>query len=358
MKLVASLVCLALLALVGSALVFGEETSDEVGFAGVQFEPVAIMTAEQKAELGITGDHGIVIAVVTEGGPAERAGLKLGDYATMFGDMEVPDLTVKGRGVEHHTWRLYMRTVYASVRAGKPIPVQIVRGGKEMTLTIHPVSAEEAHRLQGDEAAAAAGPVPALADAGPARSQTFDFESLEEGAFFPFPFHPFEGRWRVGLDPVSPGNHVLRQDHTVLPWAVLLVAGPGCALEDGRASIRFYPVSGVCDASAGIIFRAQDEKNYYVVRPNALEDNFRIYIVKDGIRTELGSLQVTPPVKKKWHTLEVSFEGTTFRATFDGAHAVEAHDDTFTSGWCGLWTKADSITLFDDFTFAPTREGR
>ena len=138
-----------------------------------------------------------------------------------------------------------------------------------------------------------------------------------------------------------------------MPPSCLLIAGKGRCYRDGTASVRFLPVSGVTDASAGIIFRAQDPLNYYVARPNALEDNFRIYIVKDGIRTELGSVTVTPPPKNTWHTFEVTFHGPTFRATLDGKDLVEARDETFTSGWCGLWTKADSVTLFDDLKVTP-----
>jgi hypothetical protein len=53
--------------------------------------------------------------------------------------------------------------------------------------------------------------------------------------------------------------------------------------------------------------------------------------------------------------IEVEFRGDTFRATLDGRDAVEARDATFSSGWCGLWTKADSVTLFDDLRVVPAK---
>jgi hypothetical protein len=144
------------------------------------------------------------------------------------------------------------------------------------------------------------------------------------------------------------GGAALRQDRMILPWAVALVAGKGLAYGDAKASVRFMPVSGVADASGGIVFRAQDPLNYYLVRPNALEDNFRLYVVKDGVRKQLATVQVTPPELRTWHVIEVEFKGDAFRATLDGKDVLEARDATFASGWCGLWTKADSVTLFDD----------
>ena len=53
-----------------------------------------------------------------------------------------------------------------------------------------------------------------------------------------------------------------------------------------------------------------------------------------------------------WHTLRVDFEGNEFTVTFDGAKVIEATDQSFpNAGKVGVWTKADSVTLFDDFTY-------
>ena len=144
------------------------------------------------------------------------------------------------------------------------------------------------------------------------------------------------------------GNAVLRQDRSVLPWATLVVAGEGRAYADATARVRFMPLSGVADASGGVVFRAQSGKDYYLARANALEDNFGLYLMKGNVRTELKSVRVTPPRENAWHTIEVTFTGSSFRATLDGKDPVEATDGTYGSGWCGLWTKADSVTLFDD----------
>jgi hypothetical protein len=50
-----------------------------------------------------------------------------------------------------------------------------------------------------------------------------------------------------------------------------------------------------------------------------------------------------------WHTLEATAEGTRIRISFDGKEIISADDGTFAMGKVGLWTKADSITSFDDF---------
>jgi hypothetical protein len=142
----------------------------------------------------------------------------------------------------------------------------------------------------------------------------------------------------------------------VIPWAVALVTGEHRAFSDGVATVRFRPEAGVTDASGGIVFRARDAKNYYVVRANALEENFRLYVVKDGVRTQIGGAEDIPlPPFRAWHVIEVTFRGTSIRATLNGGFPVEVTDETFSSGWTGLWTKADSVTLFDDFHVVPIR---
>jgi hypothetical protein len=340
--------CLVLLPLLATKA--GAAPGWAKGHVGFRLEPLVILSASQRAELGVTGDHGVVVATITEGGPAEKAGLKAGDHVLRFGGEDVPDLLTDTEE-PRHLWHVAVRYLIENVPAGIPIEMVVERDGTTKTITVTPIPEAEFHRLQADEALH--GTLPSLAQAGPPQPLSIGFEGVAEGALLPDGFFPYEGRWRVVMEPGSKGNAVLRQDKTVLPWAVLLVAGKGRAFADGKASVRFMPQKGIQDASGGIVFRAQDPKNYYVVRPNALENNFRIYIVKDGIRTELGSATVTPPSENAWHVFDVTFVGPKFRATLDGKDVVEATDDTFASGWCGLWTKADSVTLFDDLKVTP-----
>jgi len=88
---------------------------------------------------------------------------------------------------------------------------------------------------------------------------------------------------------------------------------------------------------------------YYVVRANALEDNFRLYDYDRG-RHQVATARVKPPALGQWHTVRVVVVGDRIQAWLDGALHLDHRDSRFPSGGIGLWTKADSITAFDDLT--------
>jgi predicted peroxiredoxin len=122
-------------------------------------------------------------------------------------------------------------------------------------------------------------------------------------------------------------------------------------LKDGLVAVKFKPVAGKEDQAGGVIWRCKDKDNYYIARANALEDNVTIYPTIKGQRMALKSVKET--VKSgAWHTLRVDFEGNKFVVTFDGKRVIEAADQSFRdAGKVGVWTKADSVTLFDDFSY-------
>jgi len=123
-------------------------------------------------------------------------------------------------------------------------------------------------------------------------------------------------------------------------------------IKDGSVEVKFKPVAGKEDQAGGVIWRVQDSNNYYISRANALEDNVTIYHTIGGKRVAFKSIN-TKVKSGVWHTLRVDFEGNKFTVTFDGNKVIEATDHSFpNAGKVGLWTKADSVTLFDDFTFA------
>jgi len=130
------------------------------------------------------------------------------------------------------------------------------------------------------------------------------------------------------------------------------------SLRNGVLSVKFKTISGNADQAAGLIWRYTDPDNYYIVRANALEDNVVLYKVENGQRISLapkGSPSKTYGVKHRvpkqtWDTLSVAFQGNAFTVSFDGQRLFDVEDSTFTSaGKVGLWTKADSVTYFDDF---------
>jgi len=151
--------------------------------------------------------------------------------------------------------------------------------------------------------------------------------------------------------------NVLRQSgEATFAWAAKMDA----AIKDGFVEVKIKPVSGHEDQAGGIIWRVKDANNYYIVRANALEGNVVLYKTVEGKRSSL-------PVKGrmfgygvdakvpsgKWSTLRVEFSGKLFTVYFNGEKLFEVEDETFSdAGGVGVWTKADSVTLFDDFVFA------
>lgn len=128
------------------------------------------------------------------------------------------------------------------------------------------------------------------------------------------------------------------------------------AAADVDLSVRFKPVSGRVDRAAGLVWRYQDEDNYYIVRANALEDNVVLYKVQNGQRRDLPLKGEGRTYGKKtripsgqWSTLRVVATGRRHEVYFDGTKLYEVEDATFgQAGKVGVWTKADSVTQFDD----------
>lgn len=167
-------------------------------------------------------------------------------------------------------------------------------------------------------------------------------------------------RWEILGDDSAPSRpNVLAQvsqdaTNARFPLAVYDRAN----VMNGEVSVRFKTISGTVDQAAGLVWRYRDPDNYYVVRANALENNIVLYKVEKGERVALapkGSPPQTygvehPVPKQKWSTLSVTFQGEAFTVRFDGQEVFSVEDRTFPgAGRVGLWTKADSVTYFDEF---------
>jgi len=170
----------------------------------------------------------------------------------------------------------------------------------------------------------------------------FDFETKGvEG------WSTVDGQWTVEEMAGAPsGKKVLVQRATRNEFNVIVAAAG--SFTDVDVSMKFKPLSGRQDASGGIVFRFNDGK-YYVVRANALEDNFRLYYYDRG-RRQLATARVKAPALGQWHTVRVVAIGDRMQAWLDGTSYLEHGDTRFKLGRVGLWTKADSITAFDDLT--------
>jgi hypothetical protein len=168
-------------------------------------------------------------------------------------------------------------------------------------------------------------------------------------------------KWTVEADVTAPSKpNVLKQSgRATFPVAIK----SDTSIRDGFVEVKFKAVTGSEDRAAGLIWRARDADNYYVVRANALEDNVVLYKMVRGVRTSLeivgrkGGYGVGTPVSSgQWHALRCDFVGSRFKVTYDGRPLFEVEDATMTDpGMIGLWTKADSVTLFDDLAYGEVK---
>ncbi len=158
-------------------------------------------------------------------------------------------------------------------------------------------------------------------------------------------------QWVVKADPSAPSQpNVLAQlsnDKTDYRFP-LAILDEG-SFQDLEVSVRFKAVSGSVDRAAGMVFRLKDANNYYIVRANALENNYRLYHVVNGKRVQFAGANCKV-ASGEWHELRVECAGNKITCYYDGDKKIDAVDDTFKeAGKVGLWTKADSVTYFDEF---------
>jgi hypothetical protein len=185
----------------------------------------------------------------------------------------------------------------------------------------------------------------AVSTGNPSRSvaadDRFDFNKPLQG------WETISGDWAIQrVAGASGGGMALVQSATDNEYNVILA--PGGSYNDVQVSVRFRPISGREDASGGIVFRFS-EGRYYLVRANALEDNFRLYYFDRG-RRMLTSTSIKAPALEQWHHLQITAKGDRIQGWLNQRALIDERDTRFAGGRIGLWTKADSITAFDELT--------
>lgn len=156
-------------------------------------------------------------------------------------------------------------------------------------------------------------------------------------------------KWTVETDATAPSQpNVLRQSgFGEFPWCVR----KEMSLADGFVEVRFKPLQGHEDMAGGVVWRWAHAGRYYVARANALENNLSLYWVGGGRRNTIKYVNAPVP-RDTWHLLRVEFTGRTIRVLLDGKPYIEMEDEHIAEpGAVGVWTKADSVTMFDDFAF-------
>jgi hypothetical protein len=181
-----------------------------------------------------------------------------------------------------------------------------------------------------------------------ARSQPsvprFDFSRPLDG------WMTVSGQWAIeDVAGAAQAGRALVQRATANDFNVIVA--PGGPYENVDVSVRFKPISGREDASGGIVFRFA-EGRYYVIRANALEDNFNFYYYDRG-RRQIDGVRVKAPALGQWHKLRITAVGDRIRGWLNDQALIDRRDSRFASGRIGLWTKADSITAFDELMVTP-----
>lgn len=156
-------------------------------------------------------------------------------------------------------------------------------------------------------------------------------------------------KWSVETEPGGSRLVLKQSGRAPFPWCVK----DDVALADGWVEVRFRPLSGREDQAGGVVWRFKDAGHYYVARANALENNVSLYHTTAGSRHTI-QYRDAPVAKDKWHTLRVDFRGTSIRVSLDGTVYIDLQDAHVQgAGKAGVWTKADSVTLFDAFAYGP-----
>jgi hypothetical protein len=155
--------------------------------------------------------------------------------------------------------------------------------------------------------------------------------------------------WKVEADTSAPSKpNVLKQSGSgTFPWCVK----QSVRIADGFVEVKFKPLAGREDQAGGVLWRFKGSDNYYIARANALENNVSLYYVEKGRRITIKCVDGSVAANQ-WHTLRAEFSGKAIKVIFDGKQYIGLENNQIAGeGAVGVWTKADSVTAFDDFSY-------
>lgn len=187
-----------------------------------------------------------------------------------------------------------------------------------------------------------------------AHAEIDNFDGAEVGALPPGWLAGATGlgapKWAIEMDDAAPTRpNVLKQSGAApFTWCVK----QGVSVRDGFVEVKFKPIAGREDQAGGVVWRWQNGDNYYVARANALENNVALYYTERGRRHTIKYADA-PVAPNRWHRLRVQFVGARVTVSLDGKRYIVLDDAHIAgAGAVGMWTKADSVTAFDDFRYA------
>lgn len=238
------------------------------------------------------------------------------------------------------------RIAFAAIASVAILSAVISCGTRDSSTNLGGIDAHQSAAVQPER------PAPLFA---PGKSLLYNFDQDPVGAT-PSRFHEaltgqgVASKWAVTADLTapSPPNVLAQLSKDKTDYRFPLAITDDGSFENLDVSVKFKAVSGDIDRAGGLVFRLKDANNYYIVRANALEDNYRLYRVVAGKRQQFAGASVKVS-SGEWHELRVECVGNSIVCYFDGVKKIESSDDTFKqAGKIGLWTKADSVTYFDD----------
>jgi hypothetical protein len=188
---------------------------------------------------------------------------------------------------------------------------------------------------------------PTTASRSPADPITFDTAKRLEDFDFAASGDGRPGEWLV-IDNDA-GRGLAQIDTEPAENRLLFAIYRPFSARDVYVSTRFMIVSGKIDQAAAIFVRFRSSDDYYAVRASALENNVKLYRVVAGRREMIGCMEVTVS-GQAWHTLGIAARDDRLTVFFDDRELFVAADRRFPAppGKVGLWTQADSMTLFEN----------
>lgn len=172
------------------------------------------------------------------------------------------------------------------------------------------------------------------------------------------------GRWEVTTDPKAASlPHVLAligSDRGGTGPQVIFIEGAEAGNLD--LTVRIKAVSDGSGQGGGVVFRAQDDRNYYVVWLSPQEKLVRLDRVVNGVQRSLQDLTVETAEVGKWHSLRLSIHGPLLEAIFDNRQFLSAREDawqhgSYKKGRLGLWARGAAVTYFDNLRLTAMDEG-
>jgi hypothetical protein len=167
------------------------------------------------------------------------------------------------------------------------------------------------------------------------------------------------GKWRQGTPSVSLADQAKRlygdryaeflDGVKAFAFFPVSIYKGDCSGEDLTLSMRFYPQAGRIDQAAGIAWSIGNDGSYWGARANAIEHNLLFFKVVRGKRIVVQTVRGVNTPTKTWHTFQVRLQGRSVTVEMDGKEYLRRALESPHSGRCGLWSKADSQVLFDDF---------